>query len=349
MKKIILFGIATFMAMGLYSNPNPSPEVHINELLFTGTNSWSMELYFYYCNPSNFDSITVQSNSGIAKVINYQGGSFLYFTDQDLSKSLTINRTGDVIILVAHNGPMGDLSCKLAYGNVQYSDVIAPVVGQSIERFESANCFYPPLEIFSLSNHPTLGMANDTTGTFGTILGTVYDINGQPVSDQAFKMDCKFTTDAAGHYSTHIFSRIYSWDTICYEKYPGNYAFAETTPISYTMRPDSSIVRDIHLLSTLLVSTPPPPKKSASDFSIFPNPVGDVITVSYSTGLSANTGDLQINIFEMNGNKLLTKDLENHLGLVSIPIALPNGMYIAVLSGEGKIIGSTRFIVNTAE
>jgi len=33
-KKIILFGIATFMAMGLYSNPNPPPEVHINEFRF---------------------------------------------------------------------------------------------------------------------------------------------------------------------------------------------------------------------------------------------------------------------------------------------------------------------------
>jgi hypothetical protein len=349
MKKIILFGIATFMAMGLYSNPNPSPEVHINEFLFTGTNSWSMELYFYYCNPANFDSITVQSNSGIAKVINYQGGSFLYFTDQDLSTSLTINRTGDVILLVAHNGPLGDLSCKLSFGNVSNPDVTSPLSGQSIARFESANCFYPPLEIFSLSNHPTLGIANDTTGTFGTVVGTVYDINGQPVSYQAFKMDCKFTTDAAGNYSTPIYSRIYSWDTICYERYPGNYSYVKTSPISYTMHPDSSIIRDIHLLSTLLVGTPPPPKKAGSDFNVFPNPVGHLITISYSTELSAKKCDLHIDIIDMSGKKLITKYPETRLGVIKIPVDLPNGIYIAKMTGGGNVLGSARFIVNTAE
>ena len=69
MKKIILLGIATFLAIGLYSNPNPFPEVHLNEFMFTGPNNWNIELYFYYCNWGYFDSITVQSNSGTATVM----------------------------------------------------------------------------------------------------------------------------------------------------------------------------------------------------------------------------------------------------------------------------------------
>lgn len=349
MKKIILFGIATFMVMGLYSNPNPPPEIHINEFMFTSTNSWTIEIMIYYGNLFTFDSITFQTSTGVARVINFHMNYCIYFTKQDLSQPLTINPIGDSIGITAYSTMFGHPHCGFAFGNFQNPVVVAPSPGQSIARFYSTNCIYPYEELFSLSNHPTLGLTNDTTGTSGTIQGTIYDLAGQPVTDQIFYMDHPFTTDAAGHLSTRIYSRIFSWDTLCYEKWPGHISTVQVFPISYTMVPDSAITRDIHLLTALLVGTPPQPEKSGSTINVFPNPVTDVIMLSYTTDLSANKDDLHIDIYDMNGKKMLTKDLENRLGIVRIPVDLSNEMYIAILSGEGKIIGSARFIIKTAE
>ncbi|MGA2822703.1 MAG: T9SS type A sorting domain-containing protein [Bacteroidales bacterium] len=350
MKKIILLGIATFLAIGLYSNPNPGPEVHINEFMFTGPNSWSIELLFYYGDWYNFDSITVQSNSGTARIINGYGQLFS-FTNQDLSQQLVINPNGDIIVLTGYSAYYPPTSCELTFGNVTNPDVVAPLSGQSIERFEPGyycNPFFPP-EIFSITNNPTMYFPNDTTGTFGTMQGIIFDMEGLPVPNQVFRMDFPFTTDASGHYSTRIYSRIFSWDTICYERWPNHFSPVQLSPISYTMLPDSVITRDIHLLSALLVGISPQPMKTGSDFNVFPNPVTNAITVSYTSDLTADSGDLHIDIYDMNGKKVLKKDLENRLGVINIPIDLANGIYIANLSREGKIIGSARFIVNKAE
>jgi|GEM_PF-3213188 len=355
MKKIILLGIATFFAIGLYSNPNPSPEIHINEFMFTGPNSWIMELRFYYDYGGTFDSITVQSNSGIAYVIN----GYDCFTELDLSQPLFINPTGDVIVLTGYSWGCPPTSCELAFGNVSNPDVVAPLSGQSIARFESTcycDFFYPsdyPPEIFSISNNPTINpyfyVLNDTTGTLGTMQGIVFDMDGQPVPNQAFKMDYPFTTDATGHFSTRIYSRIFSWDTICYQRWPNHFSAVKLSPISYTMLPDSVITRNIHLLTPLLVGTPPQPKKAGSDFNIFPNPVTNAITISYTSDLTENSGDLHIDIYDMNGKNVLKKNLENRLGVLNIPVDLSNGIYIANLNRERKIIGSARFIVNKTE
>lgn len=349
MKKILLFGMLTFTAMGLYSNPLPDPEFYINEFMITGTNHWTIEIYLNYCWLGQFDSITIQSASGIARVINYQGNTVPCFTDQDLSGLLTINPNGDILTLVGYRWSMGNLSSTLSFGNVVNPAVPAPITGQSIERFGSSNCITPQVEIYSISSHPTLGSVNDTTGTCGTIHGIVYDLAGHPVADQLFYMDFPFATDANGHFTTRIFSRIFSWDTICYEKWSGHFSTVKIFPIAYTMKPDSVISGDLHLLSTLLVSIPPQPEKNASGLNIFPNPVTNMITVSYSTDLSAKNGDLYLEIYDVNGKKVLVKSLESHLGVVRIPIDLVNGMYLAILKSKRNTIGSTRFIVNTAE
>ena len=326
--------------------------VHINEFMFTGPNSWNIELFFYYCNGVSFDSITVQSNSGTARVVYFNFNQLIYFTDQDLSRPLTINPAGDSISITAHGYWLGNISCGFSFGNVPNPDVVAPLSGQSIERFEHTNCFYPyypSLDIFSLSNNPTIGLPNDTIGTFGTMQGIVFDQEGQPVPNVTFQMDRPFTTDATGHFSTRIYSRIFTWDTICYQRWPNNFQPVKITPISYTMVPDSSITTYIFLLSPIIVGTPPQPKKTGSDFNIFPNPVTDAITISYASDLAAEYGDLHIDIYDMNGKNVLKKDLENRLGVINIPVDLTNGIYIANLSREGKIVGSARFIVNKTE
>jgi hypothetical protein len=127
MKKIILLGIATFLVIGLYSNPWPPAEVHINEFMFTGPNSWIIELRFFYGGWYYFDSITVQSNSGIARVADFAD----CFTDQELYQPLSINPNGDVIIITGYYSAFNlETTCELAFGNVTNPDVVAPLSGQ---------------------------------------------------------------------------------------------------------------------------------------------------------------------------------------------------------------------------
>ena len=357
MKKFILFGIVAFLSSGLFANPNPDPEIHINEFMFTGQGHWTIEIAFLYGDFTYFDSITLQVNSGLTKLIVFHPGEFFYFTDQDLSTPLTINPAGDRIILRGysqHIYPMFNPStCSLAYGNVSNPDVISPSSGQSIERFTHKICYYPyspELDVFTICKFPTMGLANDTTGCMGTIQGTMYDcVGGVITNSRAVNMDYGFSPDAQGHFSARIFSRIYSWDTLCYYEVGSLYLPGQITPISYMMVPDSTITRDVHFLQPLLDRIKPQPKTISSVLNIFPNPVKDAITVSYTSELTADQGNLDLVVYDMNGKQVLKNNLEASLGVVTIPVDLTNGIYVANLSRDGKIIGTARFVVNKTE
>lgn len=352
MKKLLLSGILSLLAIGLYSNPNPDPQVYLNELMFTGTNGWNIELFFYYCELNSIDSITVHSGSGTARVINFHYGQCFYFTDQDLSQPLAINPNGDSICIRSYR--MGWIfTCHgFAFGNIQNSVVLSPKPGTSIERFEHTNCwypYYPSIDVYTLCKHPTMGMPNDTTGTCGTVQGYVFNQSGQPVPNQAFQMDFPFTTDASGHFSTRIFSRIANWDTLCYQRWTNYFLPVKISPISYTTVPDSLISRDIFLLSPIIVGTDPRPLNRRPDFNVFPNPVNDLITLSYASNLLADPDDLNISIYDVSGKIVFSKLLENRLGVESFPLDLTNGLYLASLTEGGTVIGSARFIVSRSK
>jgi hypothetical protein len=348
MKRLILFGMSALFSTGLYSNPNPTPEVHLNELLITGPNSWKIELYFLWCQFSDFDSIMVQTNSGTATAINFHWGNYIYFTEQDLNHPVTINPAGDQVAVIAFTNWPGNCVCGLVFGNAPNADVVAPLPGQSIASFHYYSCnLYG--ELFTLSNHPTIGQANDTTGTCGTIRGIVYDIHGQPVPNQLFYLDQPFYTDATGHYSTRNYAKIATRDHLCYPSWSGTLWPVAMEPISYTLIPDSVIFRDIHLLDSLDVGISTRPEKPGSRIIVFPNPVNDRLTISYSTELSAISGVPHLEIFDMGGKMVLATDLENHLGVASIPIVFQTGIYLAILTVEGKPVGTTRFVVNSVK
>jgi hypothetical protein len=352
MKKLLLLGIAALLATGLYSNPNPDPELHIGNFAFTGSSGWRMTMLFVWSNPTYFDSIVIQSNEGRARMLTYESDYLgdLYFTDQDISQPMTINPNGDVIVLTGYTVygfPLTYTTSQVAFGNVPNPMVVAPLAGQSIERFEPTICFYPSNEIITINK--TQIMPNDTSGAFGTIRGIVYDKSGHPLANQKFYMDLPFTTDASGHYSTRVYSRIITWNHICYENWPNHFTTAQVSTVSYTMIPDSLITRDINLLDSLLTGIPTNLSTSGSGFKIFPNPVTDAITISYTSDLSTDSGDLHIDIYNTIGSKVMNKDLENHLGVISLPINFSNGIYVAELTKGGKVIGSTRFIVNRTE
>jgi hypothetical protein len=71
--------------------------------------------------------------------------------------------------------------------------------------------------------------------------------------------------------------------------------------------------------------------------------------VSYTSELTADPVNLTLEIYDMKGQKMIRKDLESYIGVVTIPIDLISGIYIANLKRDGKITGSERFVVNKTE
>lgn len=336
------------LIQGLYSNPIVLPSPYINEFqVFTGGH-WTMEVlldtedYFW------LDSVKVQNNAGFARVnavsfIPDYGFFGFSFSDSDLDHSILANENGDIFTVTIYftwgGNSMFTNSFELRYGNVTNPHVYAPTASQSIETFFTQS-------VVTLSDNPTLGLPNDTSGTFGTVSGIVYDLNGQPVPNQSFKIDNYFTTDATGHYSTRLFSRIFTWTRIYYEKWPGHYASIALTPYTYSMKPDSLITRNINLLEDLLVGIDPGTRNPSPVLSVFPNPVKNMITISYTTDLTSTVDDPELFIYDATGKIVIHKPLMNRQGVINLPVNLPDGLYLVTLKSGNKLQGTRRFIVS---
>ena len=357
MKKIILIVVAMLALALLYSNPNPDPEMNINEFMFTGTGHWSLELNFLYSTLSDYDSILIRSNSGEVKVSSFHSGTynfFYYFTDQDLSGPLTINPDGDIIVITGFDrySPWAVVS-TLRFGNVDGANVPAPSMGQSVERFPQSNCYAPyspPPEAFTLCNNPTMGLENDTTGCCGTLNGMAFFMDDSPITNSSFlRMDFPLTTDGSGHFSTRVYSRNCTWDTVCYAESQYAWLPGPSTPISYSMEPGSVATGNLHFLEPLLVGIEPQPGKKYPDFKVYPGADNHSLTIAYSTGLTSDPVDLSLAIYDMTGKNVLNRNLDDHLGVATIHVELSSGVYIANLLLDGKFNGTARFIIHSAE
>lgn len=333
--------------MGLYANPNPPPEIYINEFMFTSSINWQMEVYFYYCDFNNFDSVCVKSSAGSARILTYNYFMMFYITDSCLSRPLTINTAGDTISIEGYNSYYYvNVSSGFSFGNYPHSIVNAPALGQSISRFDIETHCLPYYNVYSLSLSPSMGEGNDTTGAMSSISGIVYDMYGNPVPNETFNLDFNFTTDSTGHYSTRIYSRNCTRDTLCYQQYPGQFNIVTISPLSYAIEPDTVITQTINLTSNIITGISPESENTGQDFKVFPNPVKNLIMVSYSTDLGVDSGDLSLIIYDISGKQVLDKKLENSLGVANIPSDLANGMYLAALKDKGKTLGMAHFVVD---
>ncbi|MGA3012828.1 MAG: T9SS type A sorting domain-containing protein [Bacteroidales bacterium] len=352
MKKLFLTWLTLLLTMGLYANPNPPLEVYINELMFTGSSGWNMELSMYFTEYYIIDSMVIQSGTGSARVTNGnwndldQDYKLFYFTDQDLSKPLTINPIGDTVSVILYANYPWPVSSGFSFGNYPHAVVIAPLTGQSMARFVLGYLCNLNDSIYSLTSNPTMGLANDTTGALSTIKGIVYDMYGNPVPNETFIMDFNFMTNSTGQFSTRIYSRNQTWNTLCYQRWPGHFEKVTISPVSYSIMPDTVLNVNINLLAKIITGIPPESENTGQDFKVFPNPVKNLIMVSYSTDLGTGSDDLSLIIYDISGKQVLEKKMENSLGVANIPVDLANGMYLAALKDKGKTLGTAHFVVD---
>ena len=114
--------------------------------------------------------------------------------------------------------------------------------------------------------------------------------------------------------------------------------------VTYALRPDSVIFRDIHLLDTLLTGMPEK-EKTKSAMKIFPNPVHDRLNISLDYDLSKPVFDFSITILDLTGQIIKKVKVASAIGVTSIPIDIVSGTYVARLDGDGKMIETRRFVV----
>ena len=119
--------------------------------------------------------------------------------------------------------------------------------------------------VYSKDNTPTLGYQNNTAGACGYLQGTVYNLNGNAISNTAFYLDFPFKTDSEGNYKASICSRDYTNTPIYYDSDNWYYYHSSFTPFNNNIEPEKSYQFDIYLLDSVLVDIPE--KFSYSTFS----------------------------------------------------------------------------------
>ena len=341
-KVIVLIMFILAVSFKMQANPGPDPEINIYEFYFEPTGGWVLKLYFRYCTAYTFDSLSVQSNSGIQKIMSWTGSATLITVkSSDLSGILNINPDGDIVTI---NGYLWmSFTASLRFGNVPDANVFAPLSGQSVSWHEHywSWMYYPSTFNYSLDNTPNSTNMNDTTGTCGTLHGTIFGPDLNPVRNKYFWIDFGFWTDFNGRYSTRIYSCINSLNKIYSDYFPHEVPIA---PMQYGMIPDSSIYRDINLLDTVYLPVQPR-SELREPLRLYPNPVKESLTVSWSLDISDPSGRLELEILDLLGRPVVIKTLNSCLGVSVIPLNLPDGNYFAILKNDGSELSSKHFLV----
>lgn len=74
---------------------------------------------------------------------------------------------------------------------------------------------------------------------------------------------------------------------------------------------------------------------AASAFSIVPNPASDWIAIQYNPDLVANGQQLMLDLFDVNGTRLVNKNINDASGLVKLNLLdAPNGIYFLLLTSR---------------
>lgn len=345
MKKFYwLLLICMVFSAKVQANPGPDPRLNIYEFYFEPSGDWVLRISFDYCHINWFDSILVQSSTGIQKVISWTG----YFDvktikQSDLSGPLSFDPAGDVVAVIGF-GWYPVISSGLRYGNVISPDVYAPLTGQSVSQ--QARYFYGHQNmddlVFSLDNTPNSNQYYDPTGTCGTLYGKVFEPDMTPAANKYFWLDWGFWTDDNGNFSTQVFSRIISVNTIYSDLWPH---YTHIAPLQYGLHPDSIVHKDIYLLDTVYL-TVQPPHEAKIPLKIFPNPVKQSLTVSWSADMSQPSGVMELEILDISGRTVYAQKLSSNLGTAVLHPGLADGYYVALLKTGKKVTGTSRFLVS---
>ena len=338
MKRIIPLLICLISGFNLFANPIIAPSIEFSELSFDNKGDWTIELAYYAMYPGAEISKVVLSSSTDSVVItdlifSEVEGVFVY-RKNSFTTPFHINPMGDSLTVKYYWFDFPAYPEILIFGNYKNAQVTSPKVGQSI-----CGLWYTYVK----DNTPTLGVLNDDTGIYGTLTGVVYDKYSMPVTNRRLSFGYPVITSGNGSYSTRVLAQRNSFDELFYsiaENIPTKYV--KLDPVSYSMEPDSVIIRDIHLAGDLETGINEVPESNI--FRLYPNPLNNTDQLHYEIDLPVKTAVCSLELLTVDGKLLLNKAIPESKGEIEMPPV--NGLVVVNLRMDNKIIATSRIIVN---
>ncbi|OQX77013.1 MAG: hypothetical protein B6D64_08900 [Bacteroidetes bacterium 4484_276] len=353
MKKLLLYTTLALWAFSAGSNPISLPYILINELYFE-EGEWTLELAYYEANQEFFPIVEIflASSSGETELLVFditgEEGLILVQNTVNLSVPLFINPEGDVITITWGVDEGGDIlyqDYEMQFGDYPNAMVTKPYPGQSIALIQSK---------YSKDNSPTIGQYNDTTGTMGTLQGTVFDMYLQPVAEETFCFlfypNCYFTTTNNGKFSVRVLSNIFNSNQIYHKIDPSLHEWLPSE-IHYIMEPDSVVNFDIYLLDSLTVGITGPSVSDKGVFRFYPNPATRQLSINYEINLPPdsyrrNGRELTIEIKTIASLQIYTCPVSPGQGIINLPEQILPGIYVVNLRSGQKVLASGRLVIN---
>ena len=352
MKKYFIVFVLFISVIKVTANPlpDPTPYINISELQFRADSSWILEIAIYSEEAIEVTDIFVKSNSGESKIEHLVYNindhySLIVVESNNLISPLFINPLQDSVsirgLCMWGSGIVnGDL---LVYGYPN-SKIRTPRVGQSI-----ATCSYYG---FSITKSPSIGLSNDTTGMMGTIKGMIYDLEGLPLMN---KSDVKFFFNYYGSsfypnsdasYSVRYFSNDFiAVNYLSYFNGTGQQGIKLTTPINFSMQPDSIVFCDIYLSDSILIMGLNEIKKnSESVLKIYPQPIYGQ-TFNYEIAIPIKALETYMIFRNINGQEIYRFLVTDNIGEVALPKNLTSGIYNVELFSNKKIYTTAKIII----
>lgn len=340
MRRIFTIILSLIIRIALLANPIAIPTIEISELYFESPENWILELVYYEVDPEGIplDSIYLISSTDTVKLPNYDlmgTTGFFIITKDSLDSHFNLNNQGDTLIVKSFM--MGDFYDDiLIYGNFNEAVISMPYSNQSI-------C--DVLWFFSKDNSPTLGEQNDSTGMCGTLKGTVYDINNNPVENMTFIIDFAFETLSDGSFSARVYSTQRKVNHLCYYYGAGKRYCPRIDEINYVMEPDSVIYRNIFLMDSLIPVETNIRNIPREDFifRFFPNPVVKSNKINFEIDLPINTTILRLEIINIEGKLLKVMRISETAGEIELPIR--KGILLLNLWLDSFLLSTDRIII----
>ena len=151
---------------------NPIMLRFINELV-VDTTGWVIELNdVWLCETLDSCYLTSISDTVYFKEgINRNYDRYRIITEDSLQKPFHINPSGDILAVHWFFEESWDF---LSFGNVNLSEIAAPLTGQSISLYKDS---------YYLDNTPTLGIENDSQNAMCQINGHITDLENNPLAN----------------------------------------------------------------------------------------------------------------------------------------------------------------------
>jgi len=349
MKRFFVSILLFISILRVGANPIPVPSVEISELQFRADGSWILEISVSPVGANPIEAIWIKSNSGKSMIQNFTDDDdsvrLLLVENDSLSTSLTISPLQDsVSIAFIWLGYDDWYSEPLIYGYPN-SKIRTPKTGQSI----AATPYYID-DAYSITNLPTIGFENDTTGMLGTIKGVIYDKNGLPLVNMNHKFLQFVPNGGIGFYPQpdgSYFTRCYSFDYIDvwrFAYYEKGSRVVGITPINFSMQPDSVVVRDINLTGDIIAGIDEINSNVESVLKIYPQTVKQQC-FNYEISIPVKSSETYLIFRNTNGQEMYRFLVTENKGVITLPESIKKGSYIVQLISNRKNYATAKLII----